>query len=159
MSFIPNLKAPTGKAIPFFEDSAKLEIPGRGTTKNIERLQSEIIKLMGELGAFNCYFQEGKYPGKPDRDGFQLHFQFANARGRIDIAGLPLRKPTFQKKVDSLKQALYLVRGKVEAMVWANVYEPGAMPLVPYMIGANGRTVTEELVAAGQLPMLKSGTA
>jgi hypothetical protein len=157
VNFIPELKGHATNAVPFFEDGSLANIPGRGTEKSIDRLQKEILELMTKLGAFAAYFVPGQYPGKPTRYGFQIHFQYANARGRIDCAALPIRKETPHKKDRAQAQALFLLRDKLEVMVFAAMYEPGSVPLVPYLIGAGGKTVTEALIESGGLPQLASG--
>lgn len=157
-SFIPDFKAPQ-TATPWFEDSSKLEIPGRGTQKSTEKLQQEIAAILGKMGAFAIYYTSGQFPGKPTRFGYRVHFQWANAAGRIDIAALPMKHETPDKKQKALAQALYLFRDKVQADFYASMYEPGGLPLIAYLLDNNGKTVTEALIESGNLPLLKSGAA
>lgn len=156
MEFIPDLRQPD-QTVVFFEDSSRLEIPGRSTTKSISALQKEITKVLIELGAFGIFFTAGTYAGTPKRYGFAIYFKYANTTGRIDVAALPLRRETPAKKEGALTQALYLIRDKFQAQRNAMYYEPKGMPLMPYLIGATGQTVTEALVATGNLPLLGSG--
>ena len=157
-NFIPDFGLNTASApIPFFEDSQKHGVPGRGTTKTINTLQDEIASLLLRLDAFSIYFVPGIYPGQTKRYGFQIFFQFATAKGRLDCAALPIRKETPTKKNDAQKQALYLLRNELEAMLFARIYKPGAFPLVPYLIGEGNKTVTEALIERGNLPALTSG--
>lgn len=152
-SFIPDLKIEQ-VSIPYYEDSPDRKIPGRATTKSTSRLQSEISQLLTKLGAFNVAFMPGIFPGKTKRYGFQVTFQYGTALGRLDCAALPIRSETPAKKEAAIKQALFLLRNKMEAMVYASIYEPNGLPLVPYLIGAGNKTVTEALIESGNLPLL-----
>ncbi len=152
-SFIPELEKSIS-TVPFFEENAKLKIPGRGTHKTAAKLQAEIAKLLGELGAFAVTFYAGKFDTKPVRYGYQISFRYANADGRIDVLALPMRHETPAKKQDALEQALYLLRNKTEAQVYARFYEAAGSALIPYLIGAGGLTVVEAVNNGGNLPML-----
>jgi hypothetical protein len=158
MPFIPDLDM-TESNIPYFEDDQDQKlIPGRGTHKNPKDLQREVADQLAKLGASGVYFAAGKYPGEPTRYGVQILFSYGRARGRLDCAALPLRSETPIKKDRALAQALYLLRNKLESMVYAYIYEPGSVPLLPYLIGQGGLTVTEHLVKTGDFtPLLASG--
>lgn len=155
-NFIPEFKTPISN-VPYFEDSIKLKIPGRATRKTVQQLQKEIGEVLVKLGAFNTQFEPGAFPGTPKRYGYRVNFQFANASGRIDIAALPMKNETVTTRRDALEQALYLFRNKIEAQFYANIYEPGSLPLMPYLIGRDGQTVSEAIAATGTLPALKAG--
>ena len=60
------------------------------------------------------------------------------------------------KKDRALAQALFLVRNWLESEVFSSVYRPGAVALLPFLIGDNGETVTETMVHSGKLPILTS---
>jgi hypothetical protein len=154
-SFIPDSLTSQPMVIPYFEDQVGKDIPGRGTEKPVAKLQQEVGDLLSRLGAFNVLFVSGKFPdGKRMRYGFQITFVYGPNQGRIDCAALPIRAETPRKKDRALAQALYLLRDEMQAMVYAVIHKPGAVPLVPYLIGASGKTVTEELMASGALPVL-----
>lgn len=156
VSFIPNkIDTQHVDQVPFFEDSQEAKIRGYSTQKSITVLQKEISQLLGRLNAFGVTFVPGKYPaGKYQRHGFQINFVVGTTRARIDCAALPIRSETAHKKDRAQAQALFLVRNELEAAIMAVMYKPGSAPLVPYMLDAKGRTVTEALAEAGQLPML-----
>lgn len=159
-SFIPDRIELAPQDVPYFEDIRASDVAGRHTGKGIARLQGEIIDLLTRLGADSIYFLAGQYPagrGGRVRYGFQAHFRFQGVPGRLDCAALPLRKETPQKKDRALAQALYLLRDELKAMVNSVMYKPGAIPLVPYLIGAGGQTVTEYLIETQALPLLTSG--
>lgn len=156
-NFVPHINAPGEVKVPFFEDNAEAKIPGWRTRKEAGDIQGEITRALRQLGATNIYFEEGVFPGNPKRYGYRIHFQYLGALARYDCAALPLHTETKLKKQRALAQALFLIRQKFDAMAWAHVYEPDSLPLVPYLIGTNGQTVTEALRASGSLPMLGSG--
>lgn len=158
MSFIPDPIAVQQQAIPFFEDSQDKAIPGRGTQKSIDTLQKELVGILARLGASLVMFTPGKYPDGPRvRYGFQVTFAYGEGRGRIDCAALPMRKETPARKDRALAQALYLLRDELQAQVWSSVHKPGSVPLLPYLLGSNGMTVMEHLVATQQVPQLGPG--
>jgi hypothetical protein len=156
VNFIPEkIDGQKADKVPFYEDSAEEKIPGRATKKSTARLQKEIVELLARLNAFGVTFVPGVYPaGKFQRFGCQINFVIGTVHGRIDCAALPIRHLTPHKKDRAQAQALFLVRNELEAAAMAIMYKPGSAPLVPYMLDANGRTVTEALIEAGQLPML-----
>ncbi len=152
--FIPERLTSLERAIPYFEDQEGENIPGRRTHKSIISLKAEIFDLLAELGADDPYFVAGKFPaGNRERYGFQVFFTLQGARGRIDCAALPIRKETTVKKDRALAQALFLLRDELQAMVYAFVHKPGSIPLVPYLIGAGGKTVTEALIESATLAL------
>lgn len=156
VQFIPSkIDTQNVEQVPFFENSQDAKVAGYATTKSIDKLQKEISAIMARLNAFAVTFVPGKYPaGKFQRYGFQITFVMGHVRGRIDCAALPIRSETAHKKDRAQAQALFLLRGKLEAELMAAMYMPGSAPLVPYMLDREGRTVTEALAEAGQLPML-----
>lgn len=154
-TFIPDIQVQQIK-VPFFEDQ-KDNIPGRGTHKAIAVLHKEIEKLLGQLNAYNVLFVPGKYDGTPKRYGFQIHFVMNGNKGRMDCVALPMREEFPVRKDRALAQALYLIRDKLQALAFAYAYEPGSIPLLPYLIGDTGETVTEAMIAHGMLPQLAAG--
>lgn len=153
-NFIPDAPKGFGGNVPYFEDIRAADIKGRRTEKAVSLLQRECVDLLTRLGAHSIGFVSGMYPGKPQRYGYQVQFGYGSVRGRIDCAALPLRSETTLKKDRALAQALYLLRMELEAQVNAWVYKPGAIPLVPYLIGAGDKTVTEALVETRTLPSM-----
>ena len=155
-NFVPDPLHAQKLDIPFFEEQTGKDIPGRGTTKTCEKLQQEIRELMLKMEAFGVVFMPGTFNEKPKRYGYRLTFRLAGMAGRMEIAALPIRNETPNKKNRALAQALYLVRNWLESEVFSQVYRPGSMPLVPYLVGAGDKTVIEALVESGSLPLLAS---
>lgn len=155
--FIPDHLIPKQQSIPYFEDLTGRNIPGWATEKSLSSLLQEIVALMHQMGAFNVFPMPGTYAdGGRVRYGFQINFGYGQARGRIECAALPLRKDTKGKKDRALAQAVFLLRDELQAMVYASIHKPGAVPLVPYLIGTGGKTVTEALAETGNLPLLSA---
>jgi hypothetical protein len=157
VKFIPEPVTTAAPKVPFFEDSQDRKIPGRGTEKSAEKLQAEIRQLMLELDAGNIVFSPGQFevaPGIPQRHGWLITFSLNGLPGRMEIAALPMRHETPSVKDKALRQALYLVRNWLESEVFSAMYRPGAVPLIPFLIGVGDKTVTEMMLASGELPML-----
>lgn len=154
-NFIPNKPTPLFQKPPFFEDIKAADVPGRRTEKKVSVLQGEVVEILGKLGAIGIYFLDGIFEGQPKRYGFTVNFTVQTIPARIDVAALPLRSDT--NKDRALAQALYLLRNRLEAQYYAAAYEPGLVPLLPYLIGPDGQTVNEALVQSQILPSLTSG--
>lgn len=158
MDFIPETPTDNIGKVPFFEDSAAAGVAGRRTNKPIRGLQGEVIDALAKLGAGAVQFTPGAFTeGGLTRYGFRITFYLGAIPGRMEIAALPLRSETPSKKDRALAQALYLVRDSLRAMHDARYYHPGDIPLLPYLIGSNGRTVRETLVETLALPERAGG--
>lgn len=86
-----------------------------------------------------------------------MTFMIGGMAGRMEVAALPMKNEAPGKKEKALAQALYLVRNWLEGEAFSQVYRPGNVPLLPYLIGAGDVTVQEAVSKSGNLPMLKSG--
>jgi hypothetical protein len=157
MTFIPDKLALQAQQVPYFEDSQDRKIPGRGTEKTVRQLQTEIVNLLAQLGASSAHFIPGTYEGPTQRYGYRIEFWYGSIQGRIDCAALPMRHETDTRKDRALAQALFLLRDELQTALWAQVHKPGAVPLVPYLIGAGGQTVTEYLLQTQNIPQLGAG--
>ena len=142
--------------IPYFEDvsTEKHGLKGHRTRKSIRDLENEIRDMMGRLGGGVTSFVSGTFSATPLRYGIRVEFVLGSARGRIDVAALPMRGRGDATKEAALKQALVAVRDMLQAQYDTLFFLPGAVPLVPYLLGPNGKTVTEMLVENGNLPLL-----
>lgn len=154
MPFIADKPTAPVQSVPFLEDITAKDVPGAGVTKEPEYYQKGIKKLLEEMGAARVEFVPGVHNDRLKRYGYQIVFRLNGIPGRIDIAGLPMRTETRAKKERVLAQALYLVREWLTAEMYSSIYRPGAVTLVPFLIGRGGKTVTEELMASGELPNL-----
>ena len=154
-TFIPEKPSVPAVKVPYFEDITAKDVPGRWVEKPILYYQKKIETVMAKLGAFRVVFTPGEFPGSPQRFGFQIAFVLNGIPGRIDCAALPVRSQFDTKKKDrSLAQALYLVATWLEMEASTLIWRPGAIPLVPFLIGNGGLTVTEELVERRVLPAI-----
>lgn len=155
--FIPETPKAPDLAVPFYEDNLRdKEVPGRAVEKPLEYYQKQIVGLMLKLGAMLITFTPGTFPTKPKRYGYLITFSVNGIQGRIECAALPMHSETPNKKDRAQAQALYLVKMWLESEVYSSVYRPGAIPLVPFLIGNDGKTVTEALLERG-LPQLLPG--
>lgn len=151
-NFIPDRPTNPVFDIPFFEDVTSKDATGRYTQKKIGILQKEITGLFLKLGGGNVQFTQGQYPSSPRRYGYRIHFSMNGIPGRIDIAALPMRSETDIKKDRALAQCLFLFRDYLQSEANSIIYRPGAIPLIPYLIGSGDRTVTESLIETKILP-------
>lgn len=142
---------------PHFEDSKKEGIEGHTTTKSVRRLQDEIRDIIYRMGGDNVMFTPGTFPGPTPRYGYRLTCRINGVGARIDCAALPLRRESEQRKQQALQQALYFLRDRLSAEYRSLVFLPGSFPLVPYLLGAGGQTVTDALIEGGGLPQLAAG--
>lgn len=160
MQFIPNKAALPSEDVPYFENASTAVhgIRGHETTKSIQELQRDVSEALARLGGSVTAFIPGTFPTTPKRYGYRIEFFLGPMPGRIDVAGLPFKyQATKVKKTKAMKQALFTVAMMFEAELNGRMMLPGQHPLVPYLIGAGGQTVTEALVASGNLPMLEAG--
>lgn len=162
MKFIPTPKSSFIKAeeIPWFDDTKGTGIPGNRARKELGKFMDEIEDLMSELGADRIRFHEGMYAGgegQPERHGYQVTFELNEVKGRLDVAALPMRSETAQKRDRALAMALTLLRNWLQSEVYSHLYRPGSIALIPFLIGHDGKTVTESLSELYELPMLKAG--
>lgn len=148
------------REIPYFENSSEEKVAGHATTKKIGTLQEEIVDVLARMGAAMPRFHSGKYQvGKHLRYGYEIEFSLGNALGKINVAALPIKKETAKRKEMALRQALFLVRDMLLAEYHSMMYRPGSAPLIPYLIGPDGRTVTEMIAESGDFGLfLGSGS-
>lgn len=157
--FIPVKPESMAVDVPFYEDSLKMDIPGRGVTKEIKYYQNRVAVMIAKLGGVGTVFISGEFPGSRKRDGYRIEFSAAGQPHRIECAALPLHWKSPKKKDRALAQALYILGNKLESMVHNYIYEPDSLPLVPYMIGAGGKTVTEAIQESQELIELQASGA
>lgn len=150
MDFIPDEH--DDLTIPYFEDAkSSIGVIGHATQRSERELKVEIERAMGHLGASVSLFQAGKFA---DRYGYRIEFAWGGAKGRIDVAALPLRKETPSRISQAKRHALYSVMNKLEAQFNSQLVMPGDVPLVPYMMDAKGMTLIEAMREQGKLPAL-----
>lgn len=148
------MSEPTKVKVPFLEDARADFAPYYTTDKKPEAVQSEIIVELAKLGGYGVHFQQGAFGEKPKRYGYVVHFQFNGAPGMFRVAGLPMYTETEKKRNQVLAQALCVVRDWCKQMVTAKVFQPGAEPLVQYLLVEEGVTLVDHVLKSGRLPML-----
>lgn len=137
--------------VPYFEN-AKAEDgwQGHATTKSLKTLQAEISTAIGRMGGSVIEFRQGKFQvGKVERPGFQLLYAIAGQQGRMDIAALPIKKDSRNRRSEgkrteqSIRMALYMVRLALDGAYLLSKLSPGYAPLIPFMLDKSGQTVSE----------------
>lgn len=160
IGFIPDVKGAAAD-VPFFDDvTAEGGWQGHSTGKSIEALKSEVTASIGRLGGMVIGFQRGQFQvGEHLRDGFRISYAVEAPDGkmfpgRLDIAALPVRKNPragYDRRVrsddarreKSLKMALFMLKVGLDGTWFLSKLSPGFAPLMPWMIGKTGQTITE----------------
>lgn len=158
VNFIPDQPNTKALKIPFFEDvsTAKHGVKGQHSTKTLSQIEGEIRSVMGRLGGAVTNFVYGKTQDAPKRFAVQVDFTLGSARGQVIVAALPFKHGiTDKKREQAIKQALIAVRDMLHAQYDSVLFIPGTIPLLPYLLLADGQTVTEAVVnRTSNLPML-----
>lgn len=142
---------------PFFEDAQSVQAAGYDLRNEIEYYQTKLETALRRMEATQIIFINAKDDAKPLRYGYRITFRLNGIPGRIDILAMPLKKETPARKLQALKQALYIKALELEAALNSRFIEPGAIPLIPYLIGDGDMTVKEAMTRGYDLPMLTSG--
>src|SRR5688572_9123136 len=126
--------------VPFLEDARADFAPFYSSNKTVKQATAELEKEMAKLGASVLRVQSGKFSvnGK-NRLGYLIEFTLYGMRGELTVAALPIRKSIPVKENQARVQALLNVVQWVQTMVTKRVFSPGANPLIPYLLAADGR--------------------
>lgn len=157
MPFIPDTPK-EAKHVPYYEDTLGAKESGwqgQTTGKSVSTLKSEVTVSISRLGAMVQTFQRGTFESdQGNRDGFQIKYSVETPDGRqlygrIDIAALPI-DPNLSWRADkdkhrdaSLRMALYMLRMALDGTWFLQQLSPGYAALVPFMLGPNGKTISE----------------
>jgi hypothetical protein len=140
--------------IPDFEDADSSEgWEGHRTRKSLEQLKTEVGEAIALLGGFVSLIQSGTYEinGK-QRGGYRIIYSLEGVPSRMDIAALPTRHNHHRE--DSLKMALYIVRNSLKGMALFQKLSPGFAALIPLMLDAGGKTLSERWLETPKLAAL-----
>jgi hypothetical protein len=148
--FTPN-EEKSSVQVPYYEDAREKDgWKGQETSKSITTLQNEITAAISRLGGIVSGFQRGTFNVENvKREGFQVHYALKNPNGqyipgRIDIAALPTKSWYNEKSKDkSLRMSLFMLREGLEGMWLMQQLSPGYAALMPWMIGQDGKTITQ----------------
>src|SRR3972149_1542024 len=154
--FMPEQPKEAAK-VPWFDDvTPGGGWQGRAKSKSSDTLRAEITACIGRLGGLASGFQRGSFNiDGQTRDGYQIHYAIENKTGkmlpgRLDIAALPVkprqqrRNSVYeQRREQSLKMALYMIRVALDGMWFLQQLPPGYAPLMPWMLAVGKRTVTQ----------------
>jgi hypothetical protein len=113
----------------------------------------EVKESLSKLGGIVTSFQPGKFQSKEyERVGYRIHYVIETpsgegAKGRLDIAALPVKKYPYHTKEkregNSLRMALYMLRIALDGPRFLQKLSPGYSALVPFMLGPGGKTISE----------------
>lgn len=168
MKFIPDETEPRPQDVPYFDELRTADgWQGHATNKSYETLKSEVTSAMSQLDGTIHGFQRGMYEiNGIDRPGVIIHYSIEDsdgkmAYGRLDIAAPPVKEPnissfatTYQKKLrakedKSLRMALYNVVQIFKAQGILKKMNPSYVPLMPWLLTDDERTITERFAMAG----------
>ncbi len=156
MDFIPDERE-EGLTVPFYEDATQtLGIVGHSSSRSEKELRVEIERAMAHLGAGVNGFTSGRFgkDGGPYRYGYVIEFKWQGVDGRIQVAGLPIRKETPSRIDKSKRHALYSVMHRLQAQFNSQLVMPGDVPLVPYLLNEDGQTLMEVIAEQQKFPKL-----
>ena len=170
MNFVPDGKASQLLRVPYAGEARAADgWQGQDTGRSIETLKSDVVVAMGRLGGVVHGFQRGSYRvDDQDRAGVQISYSVEApggkmVYGRLDVAALPVRQPARHRNAQrildrrneaALAMALYNVVQTLRAQWVLAQLNPGYVPLMPWLLGDKGKTLTEMWTtgaAAGRL--------
>jgi hypothetical protein len=146
--------------VPFFEDARSDYAPYyQSPTWSISKAKAAVQAEFSKLGAAILDYEEGDFMiNGQRRRGYQLHFTWNGAKGRLMVAGLPISKGKTDNKYARVRiQALLNVRDWIKAAVTARIFSPGEHPLIPHLVLKSGKTLAERIVESAGLPELPAG--
>jgi hypothetical protein len=153
MPFIPD-QPDRQQPVPYLEDvSGAGGWVGHTTSKSIDVLTAEISTALGRLGGNITGVQSGSFQddGNPvrKRPGYVLRYTYATPDGRalagkIEIAGLPIRKYSPEKEKQSRKMALFMLRDSLEGLWYMQQLSPGLVALMPFMLAEGDITFSQK---------------
>lgn len=162
MPFIPD-QSDKQQPVPYIEDvTASGGWVGHTTTKSLDTLRAEVSTALGRLGGTVVDFQSGTFPDdyspQRKRPGYLIRYFYSTPDGRsiagkIEVAGLPARKPSPEKEKQARKMALYMLRDSLEGLWYLQQLSPGLVALMPFMLADGDTTFSQKFLGSMALPM------
>lgn len=152
-NFVPD--SPNGVPVPYIEDARADFAPYYSSHQNFteEDAQQKVRIEIAKLHAGVTRFVPGYFGNNPKRYGYEIEFNMGGAPGIIKVAGLPIRaNPTDKKKRIVRIQALLNVRDWLKAAVTAQIFSPGNLVLMQFLLVDGRQTMGEWVVAQKKLP-------
>lgn len=149
--------------VPFFEDATGETAPNYSTKRTVEDAQSELSRWVGKHGGIVVGLSPVKFNATIKnkivvRYGYILDFIFGGgARGRMHIAGLPMKAETPDKKNRILAMALLNRAELFKTAFTTRIHDPYSNPLFQYLLVDDNHTVAQMLIEKQQLNLLGSG--
>lgn len=158
-TFTPTGSQSQGIEVPYYEDARANYAPyyEAGRRKPVEEAKNEVITELAKLGAASIRFEEGFFKTSNDvqRHGFRVLFWYGTREGMLRAAGLPIRGSVTDAKLKKIRvQALLNIRDWAKVAVTAQVFSPGADPLIGHLLVDGQRTVSDYIAEMGQLPQI-----
>jgi hypothetical protein len=147
MAFIPDAEETVDFEVPYFEDAKADLAPLYSSRKSLDEAKNEVTSVLARMGAGAVRFVLGQFEGEPQRYGVRVEFVLGGAKGRIDVACLPIRRFKVAKLEQARVQALLNVRDWLMAAVTTRIFAPGGNPLVPYLLVDGETTLSQYLEA------------
>lgn len=140
-------------SVPYFEDANGDTAPNYRTTRSLSEAQSELARWVGKHGGIVTGLLPVRFTvDNKLRYGFVVEFMFAGgARGRMHIAGLPLRKETSVKKDRVLAMALLNRAEFFKSAYTTRIHDPYSNPLLQYLLVDGEHTVAQMITERKQL--------
>ena len=164
MQFIPDEDDGPSLDVPYFgEARAEDGWQGQSTQRSYNTLKSDLTKAMARIGGVVQSIQRGMYDiGGAERAGAQIHYSIEGVGrqmhyGRLDVAALPVRETTRgnwrktmrARQEKSLCMALYNVAQALKAQWVLKQMNPSYVPLMPWLLADDNRTISEAYLEAG----------
>lgn len=165
MKFIPDDNDEPTLDVPYFGEARKEDgWQGQGTTRSYDSLKSMVAQAMARLGGVVHGIHRGTYEiGGYERAGAQIHYSIEGPGGqmfygRMDVASLPVREPKRSiryheilrnRQEKSLSMALYNVVQALKAQWVLKQMNPAYVPLMPWLIAKDDKTISETYIEAG----------
>lgn len=140
--------------VPYYEDAFRkggaAGWAGHYTSKSSKTLLAEISGEIARLGGSVVNVQHGTYTVDGlERQGVRIEYIVTGAggqhvQGQLDIAALPVKNKYNQGAKDkSLVMSLYMLGEALKGMWYMQQLSPGYAALMPWMVGPNGKTISQ----------------
>lgn len=151
-NFTPHDDSKQPDKLPYFEDiKSGAGWTGHTTGIDLEELRHQLSVELSRLGANITTFQSGRFfVNNQEREGYRIEFTSTRGdgvvvSGRLDLAGLPMRKHNPNKEEKVRKMILYMSRDIIRGQFQMTNLNPGHAPLIPWMLEEGGEYTFSQL--------------
>lgn len=154
-NFTPDDNQQSSLEVPYIEDARADMARLYASNKTIKQATKEIERSLMKLDAVVIALQSGKFEvNGQTRIGYVLRFQWRGIEGYFSIAGLPIRNHTNARERQVRVQALLNIASWLETSWSMQVFSPNSMPLMQYLLAADGSRIIDHMLNSGALPAL-----